>query len=102
MHGAMDTGRQRAKLPVGDYPISLTGNYTYNSPVVNGKTKFMREFFFSNDSSANATLQFNDPMNISIIIYAGETFDERIGEFSQVTITAVGAWRAYPRSGEVD
>ncbi len=98
--GAVDHGNQRAKLPVYDSKSDGNGNFawTMDHP--------MRECFFTNDTTLaqSATIQFTGPnsLNMSFLIYPGETFNERLPEFTLITITASDLWRAYVRSGRVD
>lgn len=94
---AMDTGSQRARLPVYDSKQG-TGNSTETMDHP------MREIFFSNDYTLAQTLLFTGPNSLSMtfVLNPGETLDERLPEFSQFTITAGGAWRYYVRSGRIE
>jgi hypothetical protein len=95
--GGAYEGDQRAKLPVYDAG-SGSGNsvLTMNHP--------MRELYIANDSiTDDLILQVtgDSGLDISITLKPEDWIDERFPEFSTVTITAVGNWRWYVRSGRV-
>ena len=98
--GESNHGNQRSSLPVYDSITNGNGNYTWNMD------HLMRECFFLNDSTTaqSATLNFTGPFNLNLtfLIYAGETFNERLPEFDTINITTSALWRAYVRSARVD
>ncbi len=98
--GAQNHGNQRSSLPVYDSKTDGNGNFTWTMD------HLMRECFFSNDSTLNqsCTLQFLGPynLNLNFKLYAGETFNERLPDFSSIVITATDLWRAYVRSARID
>lgn len=97
--GAQDHGNQRAKLPVYDSITNGNGNYAWI------QDHLMREFYFSNDSTVSqTTVNLTGPnnLNLSFVLMAGDYIDERVPDFSIMTITASDIWRAYVRSAMVD
>ena len=94
--GGAYEGIQRPFLPVYD-----GGNETGN--LVLSMDHPMRELYIANDSTDDLVLTVTGDadLNISITLKAGDAIDERFPEFNVVTVTSVGAWRWYVRSGRI-
>lgn len=92
-----DQGIQRIKLPVDDGG-SQTGNQTLFMAYP------MRELLIANDDTVN-NLTFvvtgDASQSLTFTLQPGDISDERYYPFSQVTVTAVGAWRYMVRSGVI-
>ena len=95
--GALDQGHQRVKLPVAD-AASITGNLTITPSVP------MREFLISNDDNVNPltfTITGDNGYSVTFTLLALDILDERFYPFTQVVVTATGAWRYLLRCGAV-
>jgi hypothetical protein len=91
-------GDNRARLPVYDSD-SGSGN------AVVTMDHAMRELYFTNDSITDdltLVVSGDASLSLSFTLKPGEGIDERFPEFTKLTITAVGAWRWYVRSGRVE
>lgn len=87
-------GIQRVKLPVcassGVTPAN--GNQTITMDFL------MRELFLSNDTADDLTLIVNCIAGtLGFLLKGGDTIDERLPEFSSITVTSSGNWRWYVR-----
>lgn len=94
---ARDNGRevgiQRDRLPVYE-SYEGTGNHTESFPIN------QREILVANDSTTDdMTVQIIGPasLNTTFRIKPYEVLDERMPEFNQVVIEAVGTWRFWTR-----
>lgn len=90
-------GDQRAKLPIFDSG-SESGNLVLNMDHP------MRELYLTNDSvSNNVTVVVTGDASLLLTFVLGpnETMDERLPEFTQVTVTATDSWRWRVRSGRI-
>lgn len=89
-----EVGLQRDKLPVYE-SYQGTGNHT------EAFTINMREILIANDSTTeDLEIQITGPasLNTVFVLKPYEVMDERLPEFNQVDITAVGAWRFWTRT----
>lgn len=92
-----EVGIQRHRLSVYEF-YAGTGNHTEVFP------SNMRELVIANDSiTDNLQVQVIGPasLNITFILLPYDIIDERLPEFTSIVITAVGAWRFYPRTGAI-
>lgn len=90
-------GDQRDKLPVYDSG-SETGNkvLTMDHP--------MRELYVANDSIENnltIVVTGDASLSLTFTLLPGDMINERMPEFTTVTVTATDSWRWYVRSGRV-
>lgn len=89
-----EVGMQRDKLPVYE-SYQGTGNHSESFPIN------MREILVANDSTTeDLEIQITGPasLNTVFVLKPYEVMDERLPEFNQVYITAVGAWRFWTRT----
>ena len=90
-------GDQRVKLPVYDSGFE-NGNRVLNMDHP------MRELFVANDSlTDNLTIVVTGDASLSLTftLKPEDAIDERLPEFTTVTVTASDAWRWYVRSGRI-
>jgi hypothetical protein len=98
----MRTGGAYEGIQRGVLPVYASGQETGNQALVMDHE--MRDLFVANDSeSAEMTINVIGPasLNLTFVLYAGETLNERMPEFTQVNVTASDYWRWYVRSGRV-
>ena len=95
--GGAYEGIQRVKVPIFDAGVK-TGNQvlTMDHP--------MRELYLSNDSTVNpltVVVTGDASLSLTFVLSAGQVMDERLPEFTVVTVTATDSWSYRVRSGRV-
>lgn len=90
-----DQGIQRTILP-----IDAAGGFSGNQDLI--MTYPMRELLIANDSTtANLTftLTSDSSYSVTFTLQPGDILNERFYPFTEINVTATGAWRYIVRSG---
>lgn len=93
----LDQGIQRTRLPVDEM-----GGYTGNQTLFMAYP--MRDLVIANDDSSNSltfTITGDASYSVTFTLLPGDLLDKRFYPFTQITVTATGAWRYIVSSGTI-